>query len=80
VEDVTVRRSGAYGIYVRVPSGDISPPLLAGLTITNSAPAPLLFWASAVGGLGADNTGNAEEAIEVRAGTVLGGDIRFSQT
>ena len=82
VEDVTVRNSGAYGIYVRVRSEDTTPPLLSGLTVTNSARAPVLIWASAVGGLGEGNTftGNAEEAIEVRAGTVLGGDIRFSQT
>lgn len=82
VEHVTIRNSGAYGVFVRVPSADTTPPLLSSLTITNSTRAPMLFWASALGGLGTGNTfnGNSEEAIEVRAGTVLGGDVRFSQT
>ncbi|MCU0522463.1 MAG: Ig-like domain-containing protein [Anaerolineae bacterium] len=82
VEAVTIRNSGAYGVYVRVPSDDTTPPLLSGLTITDSAAAPLLIWASAVSGLGTGNTftGNGVQAVEVRAGTVLGGGVSFDQT
>ena len=82
LEHVTVRNSGAYGIAVRVASTDDTPPLLSSLTISNSVRAPVLFWASAVGGLGTGNvfTGNGEQAIEVRTGTVTGGVIVYSQT
>lgn len=82
LEHVIVRNSGAYGIYVRHDASDATPPLLSNLSISNSASAPLLYWASAVGGLGTGNafSGNGDEAIEVRAGTVGGGRIFTSQT
>lgn len=82
LDTVTVRNSGAYGIAVRHHDSDATPPLLSNLTITNSASAPLLFWASAVGGLGTGNafSDNGAEAIQVRAGVVLGGRIFTSQT
>ena len=77
VGNVTIRNSGAYGVYVRVHSDDTTPPLLSGLTITSSTASPVLIWASAVGGLGAGNAfaDNGVEVVEVRTDP-----IRFDQT
>jgi len=81
VDQVTIRDSGAYGVYVRVNHTDGTPPLFSGLTITNSARAPMVFWASAVGGLGSGNAfgGNGEDVIEVRV-TSLGGSLDYDAT
>lgn len=82
IDHLTVIDSGAYGIYVRVDDQDPTPIAMTNLTVTGSARHPLLLYASAVGGLGKDNsfTGNMTDTIEVRIGGSLGGIVRQTQT
>jgi hypothetical protein len=81
IDNVTITNSGSYGIYVR-PTASAAVPVLRNLTISGSARAPLMLYVAAVDGLGGENTlnGNAEDVVEVRAGTVLGGRVNYDQT
>jgi hypothetical protein len=81
IDNVTITNSGSYGIYVR-PTEAAAVPVLRNLTISGSARAPLMLYVAAVDGLSGDNTlsGNAEDVVEVRAGTVLGGAVDYDQT
>lgn len=82
IDHVTINNSGSYGIFVRIPSGDPTPPRLSNLTINDSASAPLVFYAAAVGGLGDGNSfsNNGKQIIEVRVEGSTGGSIDHSQT
>ncbi len=82
IDEVTISDSGSYGIYARTRSTDDTPPALTNLTISGSARAPILLYAAAAGGLGGGHTltGNGEDVIEIRAGTVLGGSVEYDQT
>ena len=68
VKDVTINDSGAFGLVVESDGyDDETPPALSGLTINNSARAPMLLDVAAVGGLGQGNTftGNVTNTIQV---------------
>lgn len=82
LDHVTVRDSGAYGIYVRVDDDDDTPLTLSNLTVEGSASAPLMIYSSAMLGLGEGNSfsNNADNVIELRGDVVLGGRIYYSQT
>ena len=81
LDHVTVRNSRRYGIYVRMNADDPDPLSMTNLTVTGSAQAPLMLYVSAMRGLGGGHslTDNGEDVIEVRAGTVGGGSVRFDQ-
>jgi hypothetical protein len=81
IDNVTITNSGSYGIYVR-PTISAVVPVLRNLTISGSARAPLMLYVAAMDGLSGGNTlsGNAEDVVEVRAGTVLGGRVDYDQT
>jgi len=82
IDHVTINNSASNGIFVRIPNGDPTPPRLSNLTINDSASAPLLFMAAAVGGLGDGNSfsNNGRQIIEVLAEGSVGGGIDHSQT
>jgi hypothetical protein len=82
IDHVTITNSGAYGIYTQFNESDDTPPLLSNLTISDSERAPISMDVSAIDGLGTGNTfaNNAEQTINVRAGTVLGGRVYHDQT
>lgn len=81
LDHVTVRNSRRYGIYIRMNEDDADPLSLTNLTVTGSAQAPLMLYVSAMRGMGGGHslTGNGEDVIEVRAGTVGGGTVHFDQ-
>ncbi len=82
IDHVSIRDSASSGMFVRVNENDSTPPSFSNLTITGSARVPIIFYASAVRGLGGVNalTGNARDVIEAWTGTVLGGGLNYTQT
>ncbi|MEM7705899.1 MAG: Ig-like domain-containing protein [Pseudomonadota bacterium] len=70
VDHVTINRSGSYGFYLQHNENDVTPPSVTNVTINDSANAPILADAGALGGLGGSNSfnNNGVQRIEVGSG------------
>ncbi len=83
IDHLEVDGSSAYGIHVQFSNtADPTPPALSNLTVRNSALAPMIMEAAAVGGLGGGNLfeDNGIQTIQIHGDSGLGAmffDIRW---
>lgn len=78
IDQVTITNSDNYGLSIRFPSTDRTPPAISNVSVSGSAAAAALVDLEALGGLGRGNsfTGNMTDTIQIRGS---GSRVYFTQ-